>query len=66
MKQLSSFMVMEIDGGERLSYTFSEINAETGDMISLNNKGNFFVVDKELSEHIEAIKDYIKDNRLGD
>ena len=66
MKQLSSFMVLNIDGGDRVTYTYNEINDSTGEPISRNNKRNFYVVDDELSEHIKAIRDYIKDNKLND
>lgn len=64
MKQLSSFMVLNIDGGDRISYTYNEINDETGDPISTNNKKNFYVVDQNLSQHINAIRDYIRQNKL--
>ena len=63
MKQLSSFMVLNIDGGDRVTYTYNEINDSTGEPISRNNKGNFYVV---LREHIKAIRDFIKDNKLND
>ena len=66
MKQLSSFMVLNIDGGDRVNYTYNDINDSTGEPISRNNKGNFYVVDDELREHIKAIRDFIKDNKLND
>ena len=66
MKQLSSFMALNIDGGDRVTYTYNEINDSTGEPISRNNKGNFYVVDDELREHIKAIRDFIKDNKLND
>lgn len=64
MKQLSSLMVLNIDGGDRVSYTYNEINETTGDLISSNNKGSFCVVDDELSGHVEAIRNYIRRNKL--
>lgn len=64
MKQLSSFMVLNVDGGDRISYTFNEINGETGEPVSTNNKKNFYVVDPELKTHIDAIRDYIRTNKL--
>lgn len=64
MKQLSSFMVLNIDGGDRLSYTYNEINDETGEPVSTNNKKNFYIVDNELKAHVEAIRDYIRTNKL--
>lgn len=66
MKQLSSFMALNIDGGDRVTYTYNEINDNTGEPISRNNKGNFYVVNDELREHIKAIRDFIKDNKLND
>lgn len=64
MKQLSSFMILNVDGGDRISYTYNEINEETGEPLSTNNKKNFYVVDQELSTHINAIRDYIRTNKL--
>jgi len=66
MKQLSSFMALNIDGGDRVTYTYNDIDDNTGEPISRNNKGNFYVVDDELREHIKAIRDFIKDNKLND
>lgn len=66
MKQLSSFMVLNIDGGDRVSYTYNEIDDNTGEPISRNNKGNFYVVDDELKVHIDAIRNFVKDNKLND
>lgn len=66
MKQLSSFMVLNIDGGDRVTYTYNDINDSTGEPISRNNKGNFYVVGDGLREHIKAIRDFIKDNKLND
>lgn len=64
MKQLSSFMVLNVNGGDRVSYTFDEIEDETGELISMNNKGNFCAVDGELLGHINSIREYIKLNKL--
>lgn len=64
VKQLSSFMVLSIDGGDRISYTYNEINEDTGEPISTNNKKNFYAVDPALTEHIEAIRKYIRENKL--
>lgn len=66
MKQLSSFMVLNVNGGDRISFTYDEINPDTGEPISQNNKQNFYVVDNTLKGHIEAIRDYIRENKLQD
>lgn len=64
MKRLSSFMVMNVDGGDKISYTYNEINGETGESISENNKRSFYVLDETLKSHINAIRDYIRENKL--
>ena len=64
IKQLSSFMALNVGGGNRISFTFDEINEETGEPISQNNRGSFYVVDSTLKSHIEAIREYIRENKL--
>lgn len=66
MKQLSSFLSMSVNGGDRISYTYDEIDGTTGDLISTNNKGSFYVLDAQLETHVEAIRDYIRENRLAE
>ena len=66
MKQLSSFMALAVNGGDRISYTYDEIDESTGDLVSTNNKESFFVVDEGLRTHLNAIRDYIRQNRLAD
>lgn len=65
MKQLSSFMVLNINGGDRISYTYDEINAETGELVSSNNKKSFYIVDQELAAAVEKIREYIETNKLA-
>ena len=65
MKQLSSFLALAVNGGDRVSFTYDEINDETGNVESSNNKESFFVVDSELRSHIEAVRDYIRENKLS-
>lgn len=64
IKQLASFAVLNVNGGERVSFTYDEIDAETGDMVSSNNKGNFFAVDSKLKADIEDIRAYITEHKL--
>lgn len=66
MKQLSSFMILNVDGGDRVTYTYNEIDDNTGEIIRRNNKANFYVVDDELKGHIDAIRNFVKDNKLND
>ena len=66
MKQLSSFMALNVNGGDRISYTFDEVDENTGNLISSNNKESFFVVDSALRKHVDAIRNYIRENRLAE
>lgn len=65
MKQLSSFMVLNVNGGDRVSYTYDEIDDKTGELVNANVKESFYVVDANLREQIEAIRDYIRENKLA-
>jgi hypothetical protein len=58
-------MVLNIDGGDRVSYTYNEIDDNTGEPLSQNKKENFWVVDKELKNHIDAIRSYVRENKLN-
>jgi len=66
IKQLASFAVLNVNGGDRISYTFDEIDAETGDVVSANNKGSFFAVDSALKGKITQIRNYIIENKLSE
>lgn len=51
--------------GQRMSYTYSDIDEDTGKVISENNRESMVVLDipanKEILEHINAVMDYIKE-----
>lgn len=64
IKQLASFMVLNVNGGERVTYTYDELDADTGEMISSNNKGSFYAVDSTLKGKITSIRNYIQENKL--
>ena len=64
MKQLSTFSVLNVNGGDRISFTYDEVDGDTGNVISTNNKESFFVVDAGLREDVEGIRNYIRTNRL--
>lgn len=66
MKQLSSFMALNVNGGDRLSFTYDTVDDETGDLIDTNKKESFFVVDETLRGHINAIRDYIREHKLSE
>ena len=64
MNQLSSFMVLNVNGGDRVSFTYDEIDDNTGEPISQNNKKNFYVVNSDLASHINAIRAFIRENKM--
>lgn len=64
MKKLTSFTAHVTAEGQRISYTFSEIDS-TGRLVSQNTRENFIVVDDALQAHIDAINDFINSNKLG-
>ena len=51
--------------GSRIAYTYSEVNEETGEVVSQNNKGNFLVLDEDIQAHLDAVKKYIRDKYLA-
>lgn len=65
MKKLTSFMKLSTGEGDRIAFTYSEIDEGTGQITSQNNKGNFIILDHGVSEHVKAIEEYITENKLG-
>lgn len=65
IKQLSSFYVLNAGGGDRVSYTYDEIDADTGELINANIKESFFVVDNALRASIEDVRAYIREHKLA-
>lgn len=59
-------MVLSINGGYRISYTYDIIDPETGDLLDTNKKESFFVTTMEVSDAIESIQGYIRQNKLSD
>lgn len=66
MKQLKSFMALNINGGDRISFHFDEIDNDTGEPTSVNNVGNFYVTSSDIRSHLEAIRDYIREHKLSE
>ncbi len=66
IKQLASFAALSVNGGQRITYTYDEIDTETGDVVSSNNKGSFYAVDNGLVGHIDAIREFIAEHKLTD
>lgn len=65
MKQLSSMMILNVNGGDRISYTYDVIDDTTGELVNANVKETFFVVDEGLRKDVEKVRDYIRENKLS-
>ncbi len=63
-KILTSFMNLSTGEGSRIAYTYSEVDENTGNIISQNNKGNFLVMDDDVQAYLDAVKKYIRDKYL--
>lgn len=59
MKQISGFSVVSINGGNRVSYTYDEIDDSSGELLSTNNRKSFYAVDQELNDRIEYIRKFV-------
>ena len=59
MKILTGFAVIKDSVGNRITYTYSEVN-EDGTIVSSNNKESFIVLDNETNNLISQLEDKIK------
>ena len=66
MKQLSSVMAMDVAGGTRISYTYNVIDDESGEVVSANEVGTFFVTDATLQGQVDAVMDYVRQHKLAE
>lgn len=64
IKRLTSFGKFNTGEGDRISFTYSVIDADTGVMKEQNVKGNFLVLDPTLQKHVTAIDTWIKNRFL--
>ena len=58
MKIVTSATVFRDALGMRLSYTFSEVDEETGKIISDNNRANRMITDADAQTAAEAVLTY--------
>lgn len=65
IKKLTSFMKLSTGEGDRIAFTYSTIDTESGKVLSQNEKGNFLIFDERLSANVKAIEDYINKNQLN-
>lgn len=63
MKKITSITMHTTSEGQRLSYTYSEVDENTGAVISSNNRESLVVLDIPANaaalKHIDAVKEYV-------
>ncbi len=55
MKKLTAIATVTTAEGERVSYTYTELD-ESGNIVSQNNRASFIVLDSTTLEAIETLK----------
>lgn len=58
MKKLSAVAIVTTAEGERVSYTYTELDSD-GNIISQNNRASFVALDEELLAAIKTLKDAV-------
>lgn len=62
MKIVTSATVFRDGLGMRLSYTYSEVDEETGKIISDNNRGNRLITDSDIVADADAVIAYAQES----
>lgn len=65
MKIVTSATVFRDSLGMRLSYTYSEVDEETGKIISDNNRANRMITDAGATASAEAVLAYAQSSMEG-
>lgn len=58
MKKLSGVAVVTTAEGERVSYTYTELDSD-GNITSQNNRASFVALDEDLLAAIKTLKDAV-------
>lgn len=58
MKKLSAVAIVTIAEGERVSYTYMELD-DSGNITSQNNRGSFVALDGEVLAAISTLKNAV-------
>lgn len=66
IKLLIGFLVMSVGGGDRVTYSYSVIDAETGSPLKKQVNKNFYVTDDTVKSAISSIREHIKSARFGE
>nr|DAT33258.1 MAG TPA: hypothetical protein [Caudoviricetes sp.] len=65
VKRLTSFMKLQTGEGDRIAFSYSTIDTDSGKVVEQNLRGNFLILDDDLAAHVKAIEEYIKQNKLN-
>lgn len=65
MKILKSFMITNAGEGDVVSFMYNEIDEETGNLISKNNRESFYPMDAKGKKMVTDMKKYIQTTRLN-
>ena len=66
MKILSSYIVLNVNGADRISYTYDEVDDETGAITNANVKESFVVTNANVRGHLTSIRNFIANNKLSE
>lgn len=66
MKLLTSYTKLTTGEGARVAYTYSEVDSDTGEVISQNNKASFIAVNPDLKQHLDAVDSFINEHYLSE
>ena len=66
MKMLSGVQILNVNGSDRIAFVYDEVNDENGEIVSYNNSGTFVVTDQKLRSHVNAIREYVRKNKLSE
>lgn len=58
MKKLNAVAIVTTAEGERVSYTYTELDSD-GNITSQNNRASFVALDEELLAAIKTLKDAV-------
>lgn len=64
IKKLTSFMKLSTGEGDRIAFSYSVIDKDSGKIVEQNQRGNFLILDDDVVAHVAAIEKYIKENKL--
>ncbi|WP_251861035.1 hypothetical protein [Clostridium sp. Marseille-Q2269] len=64
MKVLTGIAIVNRSEGKRIAYTCSNVNEITGEIIEDNIKKSFIALNTDLLEHVKALEDYVKENKI--